>query len=176
MENMKLPNFKIALRIGDHKESSVCSFDGDWFFTDTEELFTNKRILIFALPGAYTPTCTNSHLPDFEENYGRLTELGIDEIFCVATNDAFVMNSWFNDLNIKNVKPLPDGNCEITSHFNAVSDLSFLGMSKRSTRYAVIINNQIIEKIFRESPSEDNPDPYENTKAEIIIDFLNGKT
>ena len=114
---------------------------GEFVALDTVEQFAGKRVIVFGLPGAFTPTCSTQQLPGFDENFEKFQEKGIDEIYCVSVNDTFVMNSWFESLGIKNVYPLPDGNGEFTHLIGAECSKSNLGFGFRSWRYAAVIND-----------------------------------
>ena len=109
---------------------------GEFVTLDTQQQFAGKRVIVFGLPGAFTPTCSTQQLPGFDENFEKFQEKGIDEIYCVSVNDTFVMNSWFESLGIKNVYPLPDGNGEFTHLIGAECSKSNLGFGYRSWRYA----------------------------------------
>jgi thioredoxin-dependent peroxiredoxin len=143
----------------------------------TDELFGGKRVLIFGLPGAFTPTCSAYQLPGFEEAYDEIISLGIDEVYCVSVNDAFVMNAWAKDQNIKKVKLIPDGNAYLTRSLDMGVMKSNLGFGIRSWRYAAIYDNQNLEKSFVESGIEDNVegDPYEESTPEKVLSYLRTK-
>jgi len=148
--------------------------DGEFVDLDTAAQFAGKRVLVFGLPGAFTPTCSTQQLPSFDERFEEFREKGIDEIYCVSVNDTFVMNSWFESLGIKNVYPLPDGNGEFTHLIGAECSKSNLGFGYRSWRYAVVINDGVIEKAFIEDGYTDNAesDPYEVSSPENILENL----
>ena len=147
---------------------------GEFVTLDTQQQFAGKRVIVFGLPGAFTPTCSTQQLPGFDENFEKFQEKGIDEIYCVSVNDTFVMNSWFESLGIKNVYPLPDGNGEFTHLIGAECSKSNLGFGYRSWRYAVVINDGVIEKAFIEDGYQDNAesDPYETSSPENILKNL----
>ena len=144
---------------------------GEFVALDTVEQFAGKRVIVFGLPGAFTPTCSTQQLPGFDENFEKFQEKGIDEIYCVSVNDTFVMNSWFESLGIKNVYPLPDGNGEFTHLIGAECSKSNLGFGYRSWRYALVINDGKVEKIFIEEGFGDNieSDPYEVSTPENVL-------
>ena len=145
-----------------------------WEDKTSFDYFANKRVVLFSLPGAFTPTCSTYQLPGFEENFARFKELGIKEIYCVSVNDAFVMNCWAKMQKIKNVKMIPDGSAEFTRGMNMSVQKDNLGFGVRSWRYACIVNNGLIEKWFVEPGFEDNAeeDPYGETSPERILDWL----
>jgi peroxiredoxin len=147
---------------------------GEFVTLDTQQQFAGKRVIVFGLPGAFTPTCSTQQLPGFDENFEKFQEKGIDEIYCVSVNDTFVMNSWFESLGIKNVYPLPDGNGEFTHLIGAECSKSNLGFGYRSWRYAAVVNDGVIEKIFIEDGYTDNAesDPYEVSTPENVLENL----
>ena len=147
---------------------------GEFVTLDTQQQFAGKRVIVFGLPGAFTPTCSTQQLPGFDENFEKFHEKGIDEIYCVSVNDTFVMNSWFESLGIKNVYPLPDGNGEFTHLIGAECSKSNLGFGYRSWRYAAVVNDGVIEKIFIEDGYTDNAesDPYEVSTPENVLENL----
>lgn len=148
--------------------------DGEFVTEATNDIFRNKRVLIFGLPGAFTPTCSEHQLPGFEKLYDKIVSLGIDEIYCVSVNDAFVMNAWAKDLKIKKVKMIPDGNSFFTRGLDMNVMKTNLGFGIRSWRYAAIYNDMDLEKSFIESGKEDNVenDPYEESTPEKVLEYL----
>ena len=140
----------------------------------TSELFDDKRVVIFSLPGAFTPTCSAYQLPGFEQNYEKIKSLGVDEVYCISVNDAFVMNAWAKDQNIQNVKFIPDGNGYFTDGMGMLVEKFNLGFAMRSWRYAAVVNNAVIEKLFSEDGICDNAetDPYEVSTPENVIAYL----
>lgn len=152
--------------------------DGEFISKTTEDIFSEKRVVIFSLPGAFTPTCSTYQLPGFEEKYEEFKSLGIDEIYCISVNDAFVMNAWAKDQGIKNVKLIPDGNAYFTRAMGMLVSKANLGFGDRSWRYAAVIDNKTIEKIFVEEGVGDNVkgDPYEVSSPEVVLEYLKNKT
>lgn len=148
--------------------------NGEFVTKSTEELFDVKRIVIFSLPGAFTPTCSAYQLPGFEEMYDQFIASGIDDVYCISVNDAFVMNAWAKDQGIKRVKLIPDGNGEFTSGIGMLVKKFNLGFAMRSWRYAAVIDNGLIEKMFVESGKCDNADedPYEETTPEKVLEYV----
>jgi len=156
-----------------------CSIDGvpsfEWSIKKASDLFANKKVLIFGLPGAFTPTCSSAQLPMYDALFDEFKQLGIDEIWCTAVNDAFVMRSWAVDQGLQNVKMLPDGNGDFAAHLGLLVDKSNLGFGKRSWRYAMIVDNLEIERMFIEDghPSDLYPtDPFHYSKAEYVLEEL----
>jgi len=148
--------------------------NGEFVNRTSAELFNGKRVVIFSLPGAFTPTCSAYQLPGFEEKYDDFRSLGIDDIYCISVNDGFVMNAWAQDQNIKNVKLIPDGNAYFTRSMGMLVTKSNLGFGDRSWRYAAVVDNGIIEKLFVEDGQRDNAetDPYEATTPEVVLDYV----
>ncbi len=158
-----IPNVNFPVRV-----------DGEWSSINTHEISKGKRIIIFALPGAYTPTCSTFQLPGFEESYSKFKEKGIDEIYCLSVNDTFVMNSWFQAQGIEKVKALPDGNALFTAGVGANVLKENLGFGTRSWRYAMVVNDTVLEKVFFEEGFGDNveSDPYEVSSPENVLENI----
>ncbi len=148
--------------------------NGEFVTRSTSELFSGKKVVLFALPGAFTPTCSAYQLPGFEENYFDFRESGIDEIYCLSVNDAFVMNAWAKDQMIVNVKLIPDGNGEFTQDIGMLVKKFNLGFALRSWRYAMVINDGIVEQLFLEDGKCDNSDvdPYEWSTPEKVLEYV----
>jgi peroxiredoxin len=147
---------------------------GNWQDITTDDLFKNKKVVIFALPGAFTPTCSNTHLPGFEAKYDEFLKY-VDEIYCVSVNDTFVMNAWAKDLKIEKVKMLPDGNGAFTQGMDMLVNKQHLGFGKRSWRYSAIIDNGQLTKMFAEPGKNDNGedmDPFLVSDADTILKYL----
>ena len=148
--------------------------DGDWKQVTSYELFGNKKVVLFALPGAFTPTCSTFQLPGFESMYSQFQEAGIDDIYCLSVNDTFVMNAWFKELGIEKVKPLPDGSRGFTASIGANVQKDNLGFGLRSWRYAIVVNDGVIEKVFTEEGQTDDidSDPYEVSSPENVLENI----
>ena len=148
--------------------------NGEFVTRTSADLFDGKRVVIFSLPGAFTPTCSAYQLPGFEEKYEKFAALGIDDIYCVSVNDGFVMNAWAQDQNIKNVKLIPDGNAYFTRSMGYLVNKSNLGFGDRSWRYAAVVDNGVIEKLFIEEGLRDNSDtdPYEISTPENVLEYV----
>jgi len=160
-------------------ETGGCSIDGvpsfEWKIKRASDLFANKRVVIFALPGAFTPTCSSQQLPGFDMHADLFAEFGIDEVWCTAVNDAFVMRSWEVDQQLYNVKMLPDGNGDFAKGMDMLVDKRNLGFGMRSWRYAMVVNNCEVEQMFVENEwsSELSPaDPYEASTPEAVLKYL----
>lgn len=145
-----------------------------WQDVTSWDLFAGKRVVIFSLPGAFTPTCSTYQLPDFDNLYPEFKDLGIDEIYCISVNDAFVMNAWAKQLGIKNVKMIPDGSGRFTNLMGMDVYKDNLGFGVRSWRYAAIVTNGKIETWFIEPGMGDDVDndPYGETSPQNILRTL----
>lgn len=145
-----------------------------WQDVSTDEIFKGKKIVILALPGAYTPTCSNTHLPGYESNYKELKDHGVNEVYCLSVNDAFVMYQWSKHLNIKQVKMLPDGNGDFTRAMGMLVKKDNLGFGSRSWRYSMLVDDKKIVKLFSEPGQTDNcpDDPFSVSSAETLLDYL----
>ena len=149
-----------------------------WEDVNSYEYFGGKRVIVFSLPGAFTPTCSTMQLPGFESMYDEFKQKhGIDEIYCISVNDAFTMNAWAKSQDIKNVKVIPDGNNDFTGKMRMSVDKSNLGFGDRSWRYAMIVNNGKIEAWFEEPGFMNNceTDPYGETSPENIMNWLDSQ-
>jgi len=148
--------------------------NGEFVTRTTADLFDGKRVVIFSLPGAFTPTCSAYQLPGFEEKYDEFASLGIDAIYCLSVNDGFVMNAWAKDQGIEKVTLVPDGNAYFTRSMGYLVNKSNLGFGERSWRYAAVVNDGIIEKLFVEEGLRDNADtdPYEASTPENVLNYI----
>ena len=146
-----------------------------WYDLSSQEVFADKRVAVFALPGAFTPTCSSTHLPGFEAEYDNIKSKGIDEVYCLIVNDNFVMTNWFAHQDIKKVKYLPDGAGEFTRKMGFLVDKTNIGFGMRSWRYSMIVNKGIVEKMWVEAGVSDNAqgDPFEVSDAYTMLEYLN---
>jgi len=143
----------------------------EWRNVTTDELFKGKTVVVFSLPGAFTPTCSSTHLPRYNELAPAFRANGVDAIVCVSVNDAFVMNEWARDQESANVLLVPDGNGEFTDGMGMLVDKSDLGFGKRSWRYSMLVRDGVIEKMFIE-PGKPG-DPFEVSDADTMLAYLN---
>jgi len=171
----RVPNVVFRTRIRDPKIKGENKFK--WKNLKSNTVFKGKRIAIVALPGAYTPTCSSTHLPGYEKNYDELRKNGIDEVYVLSVNDAFVMFNWCKKMNIKKVKFLPDGNGDFTRKMGALVKKNNLGFGDRSWRYSMIVDNGKIEKIFTEDGKTNNcpTDPFRVSDAKTMLKYLKSK-
>ena len=136
IEGFKIPNVEFRIREGDTSDNEqVCDIGGKWTCKSTDDFFKGKRVILFSLPGAFTPTCSSQQLPGFENNANKLKELGIDEIYCCSVNDSYVMNAWAKKMNISNVKVIPDGSGLFTKYMGMLISKDHDGFGQRSWRY-----------------------------------------
>ena len=133
----------------------------------TADLFSGKKVVVFAVPGAYTPTCSQAHLPGFVVNADAIREKGVDSIICISVNDAFVMDSWGKDANAEGIIMAGDGNGEFTAAVGLEMDGSGFGLGTRSQRYAMIVEDGVVTKLAVEAPGQ-----FEVSKAEAILEAL----
>ena len=146
----------------------------EWQDLTSDDVFKGKRVVLFALPGAFTPTCSTSHLPRFEALYGDFQALGVDAVACLSVNDAFVMYQWGKAQNADKVFLLPDGNGDFTRAMGMLVDKQNLGFGARSWRYAMVVADGEIEKMFIEPGQADNhsQDPFEVSDADTVLAYL----
>jgi glutaredoxin-like protein len=141
-----------------------------WVDVTSKELFAGKTVVVFSLPGAFTPTCSSTHLPRYNELAGAFKASGVDEIICLSVNDGFVMNAWAADQAAANVRLLPDGNGSFTEGMGMLVDKDDLGFGKRSWRYSMLVRDGVIEKMFIEP--EKPGDPFEVSDADTMLKHL----
>ena len=148
----------------------------EWKDLTTDEIFKGKKVVLFALPGAFTPTCSSTHLPRYEELYDAFKALGVDQVICLSVNDAFVMFQWARAQNVTKVFMLPDGNAEFSRKMGMLVDKSNLGFGMRSWRYAMYVEDGVIQKLFVEPEFADNcpTDPFEVSDADTMLAYLKG--
>ena len=161
-EGQAVPSVTFKVREGD-----------SWQELSSDEIFKGRKVVVFALPGAFTPTCSSTHLPRYNEMAACFKKEGVDEVVCLSVNDPFVMQSWSGDQHADNVRFLPDGNGEFTEGMGMLVDKSDIGFGKRSWRYSMLVNDGKIEKMFIEP---DKPgDPFEVSDADTMLEYINPK-
>jgi glutaredoxin-like protein len=141
-----------------------------WVNVTTDELFKDKTVIVFSLPGAFTPTCSSSHLPRYNELFPVFQQHGVDEILCVSVNDTFVMNAWKEDQEADNITFIPDGNGEFTDGMGLLVDKNELGFGKRSWRYSMLVKNGVVAQMFIE-PNEPG-DPFKVSDADTMLSYV----
>jgi thioredoxin-dependent peroxiredoxin len=168
----EVPNVVFKTRVRDESVGGDNPFR--WQDRTTKEIFGGKRVVVFSLPGAFTPTCSSTHLPRYEALYDEFTALGVDQIICLSVNDAFVMYQWGKNMGASRVTLLPDGNGEFTRKMGMLVEKSNLGFGMRSWRYSMFVNDGIIEKMFVEPEYGDNcpTDPFEVSDADTMLAYL----
>jgi thioredoxin-dependent peroxiredoxin len=146
----------------------------DWVDVSTKDVFAGKKVVVFSLPGAFTPTCSSTHLPGYEKNFEEFKKLGVDAVYCLSVNDAFVMNAWAKDQGAQNVQMLPDGSGEFTRKMGMLVEKHNLGFGLRSWRYSMLVNDGVIEEMFVEPDFSDNcpTDPFEVSDADTMLKAL----
>ena len=177
MIGFKIPKVTFRVRTGDEEPADGgCAIGGAWSNVTTDDYFANKRVVLFSLPGAFTPTCTSTQLPGFDDNYDKIKSLGIDEVYCCSVNDTFVMNAWSEILKIKNVKVIPDGSGNFTRYMGMLIGKNHKGFGNRSWRYMAVVNDGVVEKWWQE-PGINNEglddDPYVESTPENVMNYLN---
>lgn len=159
-EGKKIPSVIFHTRVGDA-----------WKDVSTDELFNGKTVVVFSLPGAFTPTCSSTHLPRYNELAAAFKQNGVDDILCVSVNDTFVMNAWKADQEAENITVIPDGNGEFTQGMGMLVSKNGLGFGDRSWRYSMLVKNGVVEKMFIE-PEKDG-DPFEVSDADTMLKHIN---
>jgi glutaredoxin-like protein len=142
-----------------------------WHNITSTELFEDKTVVLFSLPGAFTPTCSSTHLPRYNELAATFEQNGVDDIICMSVNDTFVMNAWQQDQEAENITVVPDGNGEFTDRMGMLVGKEDLGFGKRSWRYSMLVRNGTVEKMFVE-PNQPG-DPFEVSDADTMLDYIN---
>jgi glutaredoxin-like protein len=159
-EGQAVPQVTFPIRQGD-----------EWQQRTSDELFKGKTVVVFSLPGAFTPTCSSTHLPRYNELAKVFEENGVDDIICISVNDTFVMNAWAADQEAENITMLPDGNGEFTDGMGMLVDKKDLGFGKRSWRYSMLVKDGIVDKMFIE-PQKPG-DPFEVSDADTMLNYIN---
>ena len=161
-EGQKVPNVTFPIRV-----------NGDWQKVDSDTLFKGKTVVLFALPGAFTPTCSSKHLPRFNELASTFKANGVDGLICLAVNDPFVMDTFQTAQHTENIQFVPDGNGEFTDGMGLLVDKTAIGLGKRSWRYSMLVKDGLIEKMFIEP--EEPGDPFKVSDADTMLSYINPK-
>lgn len=151
--------------------SFAIQVNGAWQKRTTQDIFNNKTVVVFSLPGAFTPTCSSSHLPRYNQLATTFKNNGVDEIVCISVNDTFVMNAWAQNQECDNISLIPDGAGIFTEAMGLLVDKSDIGFGKRSWRYSMLVRDGIIEKMFIEPVKPG--DPFEVSDADTLLDYIN---
>lgn len=168
----KVPDVIFKTRVRDESVEGPNPFR--WQDLSTEDIFAGKKVVLFGLPGAFTPTCSSTHAPGYDAKFEEFKALGVDSVICLSVNDAFVMYQWAQKLELKNVFMLPDGNAEFTRKMGMLVSKENVGFGHRSWRYSMFVNDGKIEKMFIEPGFMDNAmeDPFEVSDADTMLDYL----
>ena len=171
-----------ALTVGDRVPRAVFktrvrdeSVGGDnpfvWKDVTTDDIFGGRRVAVFSLPGAFTPTCSSTHLPGFESKYDELRARGVEEVYCLSVNDAFSMFQWAKQLQVQKVKLLPDGNGEFSRKMGMLVKKENLGFGERSWRYSMLVDDGVITLLNAEAGKVDNceTDPFECSDVDTLL-------
>jgi len=171
----KVPEVTFKTRVRDESVEGENPYR--WEDKASQEIFAGKKVVVFSLPGAFTPTCSSNHLPRYDELFEEFKAQGVDEIICVSVNDAFVMFKWGKEIGNQNITLLPDGNGEFTRKMGMLVDKSNLGFGMRSWRYSMLVDDGKIEKHFVEAGFADNAgsDPFEVSDADTMLAYLKGE-
>lgn len=145
--------------------------NGEWVDIKSDDLFAGRTVAVFSLPGAFTPTCSSTHAPGYNQLASAFRENGVDEIVCLSVNDGFVMEEWSKDQKAESVRFIPDGNGEFTDGMGLLVDKSDLGFGKRSWRYSMIVKDGVVDKMFIEP--EEPGDPFKVSDAETMLNHIN---
>ena len=170
--DMYVPKVTFKTRVRDETVDGPNPFR--WQEVTSADIFDGKKIIIFALPGAFTPTCSNSHLPGFEDNYDEFKALGVDEIYCLSVNDAFTMFQWGIHQGVEKVKLLPDGSGDFSRLMGMLVRKDNVGFGERSWRYSMLVDDGQVTALFPEPGKCDNAstDPFEVSGADTMLNYL----
>ena len=176
MIGREIPDVTLKTRVRD--ESIGGSNPFKWQDLNVREEFAGKKVVVFSLPGAFTPTCTNEQCPNYERLYDEFKAVGVDEVYCISVNDAFVMYQWGQHLGLKNIKLLPDGSGDFTRRMGMLINKDHLGFGQRSWRYAMVVDDNVVTGWFQEPGINDrgeDEDPYGESAPEKLLDCLKEK-
>ncbi len=172
MVGQKVPDVVFKTRVRDEAVGGDNPYR--WQDKTTADIFAGKKVVVFALPGAFTPTCSSTHAAGYEEAYDEFKALGIDEVICLSVNDAFVMKQWADKQGMKKVFMLPDGNAAFTRGMGMLVKKEDLGFGDRSWRYSMYVEDGTIKELFDEANFSDNcpTDPFEVSDAGTMLKYL----
>lgn len=158
-EGSRVPSVTFPMRVGDN-----------WQARTSDEIFNGRTVVVFSLPGAFTPTCSSTHLPRYNELATLFKQHGVDEILCISVNDTFVMNAWADDQECEHISMLPDGNGDFTDAMGMLVEKNEIGFGKRSWRYSMLVKDGVVDKMFIEP---DLPgDPFEVSDADTMLNYI----
>jgi thioredoxin-dependent peroxiredoxin len=172
-QGITVPSVTFKTRVRDDSIGGDNPFK--WQDLTTDEIFKNRRVVVFSLPGAFTPTCSTYQVPGYEKHYDEICAKGVDDIYVLSVNDTFVMRKWMLDQQVEKLKFIPDGSGTFTRQLGMLVDKDNLGFGMRSWRYAMIVYNGVIEQFFEEPGRCDNSavDPYGVSSPETVLEYLN---
>jgi peroxiredoxin len=173
MLNRRVPEVTFKTRVRDEAIGGDNPFR--WQDLPSGEVFAGKRVILFALPGAFTPTCTTEQCPAYERSYDELKSLGADDVYCLSVNDAFVMYQWAKHLGLQKVKLLPDGSGDFTRRMGMLVKKDHLGFGQRSWRYSAVVDDGVVVAWFEEPGINDDgedDDPYGESAPENLVQWL----
>ena len=167
-EGVKVPNVTFRVRVPDE--------NGEYGWADmpSDSIFKGKKVAVFSLPGAFTPTCSSFQLPGYEEKYDELKK-HVDEVYCLSVNDSFVMNAWAKDMAVENVKMIPDGAGHFTRSMGMLVQKPMQNFGMRSWRYSMLVDNGEVKKIFEEpgkNNASDDDDPFTVSDVDTMLNYL----
>ena len=170
-----MPNVTLKTRVRDERVDGPNPYR--WQDVTSDDIFGGRNVVLFALPGAFTPTCSSTHLPRFETLYDDFLAMGVDEVVCLSVNDAFVMFQWGQHMGVEKVRLLPDGSADFTRRMGMLVKKDNLGFGLRSWRYAAYIEDGEVVKMFAEPGAEDDSplDPFEISDADTLLTWLLGR-
>jgi len=173
--SVSVPNVIFKTRVRDETVDGPNPFR--WQDVSSEEIFSGKKVVVFALPGAFTPTCSSTHLPGYETHYDEFRQLGVDEVYCLSVNDAFTMFQWGKHQGVQKVKLLPDGSGEFSRLMGMLVRKDNVGFGQRSWRYSMLVENGQVTALFSEAGKCDNcpTDPFEVSDAKTLLNHLKSK-
>ena len=171
---MRVPNVTFKTRVRDESVEGPNPFR--WEDRTTDDIFKGRKVVVFALPGAFTPTCSSTHLPRYEELHDDFKALGVDEVICLSVNDAFVMYQWGKAQGVEKTTMLPDGSAAFTRRMGMLVSKDNLGFGMRSWRYSMYVDDGEVQKLFIEPGFDDEcpTDPFEVSDADTMLDWLRG--
>ncbi|MCH9698088.1 MAG: peroxiredoxin [Gammaproteobacteria bacterium] len=173
---LNVPDVIFKTRVRDERIGGDNPFR--WLDVSTDDIFKNRKVVVFALPGAFTPTCSSTHLPGYEAKYQELIAQGVDEVYCLSVNDAFTMFQWGIRLEVEHVKMLPDGNADFTRGLGMLVKKENLGFGSRSWRYSMLVDDGRIIKLFSEPGKIDNcpDDPFTVSDVDTMLTYIKNKS
>jgi thioredoxin-dependent peroxiredoxin len=174
MLGREIPDVTLKTRVRDESVEGPNPFR--WQDRQTKDMFGKGRVVVFSLPGAFTPTCSTEQCPAFERQYDDLRAAGADEVYCLSVNDAFVMFQWGKSLGLNKVKLAPDGSGDFTRRMGMLINKEHLGFGQRSWRYAMVIDDGVVKAWFEEpgiNDTGDDEDPYTESTPDKVLEWLN---